>query len=65
MMITLKHELFFAKNLRLVEQLGSGIPRILEYYDRESFHFSENFVRMISPFSVQAGIERKMDSVIS
>jgi predicted HTH transcriptional regulator len=34
------------KDLELVEQLGSGIPRILEYYGRESFSFSENFLRM-------------------
>ena len=34
------------KDLELVEQLGSGIPRILEYYGKESFSFSENFLRM-------------------
>lgn len=34
------------KDLELVEQLGSGIPRILEHYGKESFNFSENFLRM-------------------
>ena len=34
------------KDLDLVEQLGSGIPRILEHYGKESFNFSENFLRM-------------------
>ncbi|SRX53891.1 RNA-binding domain-containing protein [Aequorivita sp. CIP111184] len=34
------------KDLELVEQLGSGIPRILEYYGKESFSFSDNFLRM-------------------
>ena len=34
------------KDLELVEQLGSGIPRILEYYGKESFGFSDNFLRM-------------------
>jgi len=34
------------KDLELVEQLGSGIPRILEHYGKESFSFSENFLRM-------------------
>ena len=34
------------KDLELVEQLGSGIPRILDYYGKESFSFSENFLRM-------------------
>jgi predicted HTH transcriptional regulator len=34
------------KDLELVEQLGSGIPRILQYYGKESFQFTENFLRM-------------------
>jgi ATP-dependent DNA helicase RecG len=37
------------KDLELVEQMGSGIPRILEYYDKECFHFSDNFLRMVFP----------------
>ena len=40
------------KDLDLVEQLGSGIPRILEYYDRTCFKFSENFLRMTFPKKV-------------
>jgi predicted HTH transcriptional regulator len=32
------------KDLELVEQLGSGIPRILEYYGKDSFSFSDNFL---------------------
>ena len=32
--------------MELVEQLGSGIPRILQYYGKESFQFTENFLRM-------------------
>lgn len=39
------------KDLELVEQLGSGIPRIMEHYGKESFSFSDNFLRMT--FSVQ------------
>ena len=34
------------KDLELVAQLGSGIPRILEHYGKESFGFSDNFLRM-------------------
>ena len=34
------------KDLELVEQLGSGIPRILDHYGKESFSFSENFLSM-------------------
>lgn len=35
----------------LVEQLGSGIPRILESYDKDCFKFSENFLRVVLPSS--------------
>jgi len=37
------------KDLEMVEQLGSGIPRILEHYGRDRFQFSENFLRMAFP----------------
>jgi ATP-dependent DNA helicase RecG len=37
------------KDLEMVEQLGSGIPRILETYGKECFNFSENFLRMVFP----------------
>lgn len=37
------------KDLEMVEQLGSGVPRILEHYGKECFHFSENFLRMVFP----------------
>lgn len=38
------------KDLKLVEQLGSGIPRILKYYPKENFKFTDNFIRMTFPF---------------
>jgi predicted HTH transcriptional regulator len=34
------------KDVGLVEQLGSGVPRILESYGKECFTFSEHFLRM-------------------
>ena len=37
------------KDLELVEQLGSGIPRILQNYGKDCFNFSENFTRIIFP----------------
>ena len=37
------------KDLDLVEQLGAGIPRILESYSKECFCFSDNFLRMVFP----------------
>lgn len=39
------------KDLDLVEQLGSGIPRVLQAYNKECFQFSENFLRVILPSS--------------
>jgi len=41
------------KDLGMVEQLGSGVPRILESYGRECFSFSDHFLRM--SFPVQGG----------
>ena len=37
------------KDLGMVEQLGSGVPRILESYGRECFTFLDNFLRMVFP----------------
>lgn len=34
------------KDLDMVEQLGSGVPRILEHYGKECFRFMPNFLRM-------------------
>ncbi len=43
------------KDLDLVEQLGSGIPRILETYGRESFIFTPNFLRISMPTAHDEG----------
>ncbi|MEX0609386.1 MAG: ATP-binding protein, partial [Balneolaceae bacterium] len=37
------------RDLDLVEQLGSGVPRILDYYSRDCFSFCDNFLRMAFP----------------
>ncbi|MGL4585112.1 MAG: Fic family protein [Flavobacterium sp.] len=34
------------KDLDLVEQLGSGVPRILQAYSEECFQFSDNFLKI-------------------
>ncbi len=39
------------RDLELVEQLGSGVPRILESYGKECFRFMVNFIRMTFPVS--------------
>jgi len=38
------------RDLDMVEQLGSGIPRILAYYPKSTYHFSANFIRLVLPF---------------
>ncbi|AJH15462.1 Fic family protein [Myroides profundi] len=37
------------KDLDLVEQLGSGVPRILQAYGTDCFQFSENFLKITLP----------------
>ncbi len=37
------------KDLGMIEQLGSGMPRILESYGKECFTFSDHFLRMSFP----------------
>lgn len=38
------------KDLDMVEHLGSGVPRILQYYSEEAFQFTSNFTRMVFDF---------------
>ncbi len=38
------------RDLRLVEQLGSGIHRILKAYDKSIFKLSDNFLEICFPF---------------
>lgn len=33
-------------------ELGSGVPRILEVYDKQCYMFSDNFIRLILPISI-------------
>ena len=41
------------RDVELVESLGSGIPRILRAYGEDCFKFTDNFIRIILPISVQ------------
>lgn len=41
------------RDLDLVEHLGSGVPRILRSYGKDCFKFTENFLRMVFPVSVE------------
>ncbi len=38
------------KDVGLVEQLGSGMSRILRAYDREVFQISDHFIKVVFPF---------------
>ena len=40
-------------DLKLFEHLGSGIPRILENYSKDCFKFSNNFIRISFPFTLE------------
>ena len=44
------------KDLELVEQLGSGVPRILQSYERKCFRFMDNFIRMTFPITEQTDL---------
>ena len=43
--------------MELVESLGSGIPRILRAYGEDCFKFTDNFIRITLPMSVQDGTQ--------
>lgn len=40
------------KDVGLVEQLGSGMSRILKVYDKNIFHISEHFIKVEFPYSL-------------
>jgi predicted HTH transcriptional regulator len=42
------------KDLDMVEQLGSGMPRILKAYPKECFRFTQNFLRITFPMNPDA-----------
>jgi len=44
------------KDVGLVEQLGSGMSRILKAYDKEIFQISDHFIKVVFPFSETLGI---------
>jgi predicted HTH transcriptional regulator len=38
------------RDLEIVEHLGSGVPRILDHYDRRVFQLDPNFLRVVFPY---------------
>lgn len=58
------------RDLEIVEHLGSGIPRILEAYGKDSFQISRNFFRLVFPYPKQtpakkSGAESGAESGVS
>ena len=51
------------RDLDLVEQMGTGIIRILESYDKSSFEFFPNFIRVTFPFNENKFNKDKIVSV--
>ncbi len=49
------------KDLGLVEQLGSGMSRILKSYGRDIFRISDNFVKVVFPYSEPVGLDGPND----
>lgn len=49
------------KDVGLVEQLGSGMSRILKYYDKDIFEISDHFIRVIFPFYSSENEENNTD----
>jgi ATP-dependent DNA helicase RecG len=47
------------RDLRLVEFLGSGIPRIIERYDRSIFKFTDHYLRVVFDFSIDKSTENE------
>ena len=45
------------RDVELVESLGSGIPRILRAYGEDCFKFTDNFIRITLPISMQNGTQ--------
>jgi predicted HTH transcriptional regulator len=39
------------RDLDMVEQLGSGIPRILSHYPQSIYHLTPSFVRLVLPYA--------------
>lgn len=43
------------KDVGLVEQLGSGMSRILRFYDKSIFEISDHFIKVVFPFLMPKG----------
>lgn len=53
------------KDLGLVEQLGSGMSRILQHYDKDIFEISEHFIKVIFPFSRYSDSQKSDENYVN
>ncbi|GGE05033.1 Fic family protein [Psychroflexus salis] len=54
------------RDLDLVEQLGSGLPRILKSYDKSCFYFTENHIRTTLPMEqVTEQVTEQIEKLVS
>ena len=53
------------RDLDLIEQLGSGLPRILKSYDKSCFYFTEKHIRTTLPMEQVTEQIEKLISVLN
>lgn len=52
------------KDLDMVEYLGSGMPRILKAYPRDSYIFTANFIRTVFPSNSEKTSEKILRAIV-
>ena len=53
------------KDVGLVEQLGSGMSRILKEYDKSIFHISPRSIKVVFPYSEEPEVEGIVDRKVA
>lgn len=52
------------KDVGLVEQLGSGMSRILKVYDKNIFHISPHSIKVVFPYSEELKVDGKVEGKV-
>ena len=52
------------KDVGLVEQLGSGMSRILKVYDKNIFHISPRSIKVVFPYSEELKVDGNVDGKV-
>ena len=53
------------KDVGLVEQLGSGMSRILKEYDKSIFHISPRSIKVVFPHPEEQKVDGKVDGKVA